>query len=80
MEVDAAALAAHTFEYDSTALDKPLVDFLQKFYTFSDDKTRAADWADCFTENAVMKKASTDVVGREGTLRSHLILKCLITF
>lgn len=60
------ALAMHSFKYDSGTLDSALVEFLQRFYTFSDDKAAASEWAACFTEDAVMKKASTNVSGRTG--------------
>lgn len=61
-----AELAAHTFEYDSATLDKPLADFIQKFYTLSDDRENADSWAACFTDDATMKRKLDDVVGREG--------------
>lgn len=62
----AAELAAHTFEFDSATLDKPLADFLQKFYTLSDDRENANSWAACFTEDATMKRKTADAVGRDG--------------
>jgi hypothetical protein len=65
------ALAAHTFEYDAATLDKPLADFLQKFYTFSDEKEHPEYWASCFAENATMKKLTTDVTGRDGKFYSR---------
>lgn len=65
----AEALAAHSFKYSPSSLDQALVDFLQRFYTFSDDKNAGGDWAGCFAENAVMKKAATNVTGRAGELR-----------
>ncbi|KAL2670269.1 hypothetical protein Neosp_014736 [[Neocosmospora] mangrovei] len=64
MEPTAEALAAHQFLYGPASLDKPLVDFLQRFYTLSDDRHNADAWAMCFTENGVMKKAATNVQGR----------------
>ncbi|UPL02795.1 hypothetical protein LCI18_013729 [Fusarium solani-melongenae] len=64
MGLTAEALAAHQFMYDHTSLDKPLVDFLQRFYTLSDDRDNADAWAMCFTEDAMMKKAATNVQGR----------------
>ncbi|KAK1856467.1 fungal specific transcription factor [Colletotrichum chrysophilum] len=68
MDPTPEALAAHSFEYDPSALDKPLAEFLQRFYTFSDDKENANSWADCFTEDGVMKKAATNVRGRATVL------------
>ncbi|KAJ4176258.1 hypothetical protein NW767_015505, partial [Fusarium falciforme] len=65
MESSAAALNAHAFEYDSGILDKPLAEFIQRFYTLSDEKDGVADWAACFAEDAVMKKGDMMVVGRE---------------
>lgn len=64
MDPTPEALAAHSFEYDPSALDKPLAEFIQRFYTFSDDKENAKSWADCFAEDGVMKKAATNVQGR----------------
>ncbi|KAI8308703.1 hypothetical protein K4K59_009851 [Colletotrichum sp. SAR11_240] len=64
MDPTPEALAAHSFEYDPSALDKPLAEFLQRFYTFSDDKENANSWAECFAEDGVMKKAATNVQGR----------------
>ncbi|KAH6995891.1 hypothetical protein BKA56DRAFT_695187 [Ilyonectria sp. MPI-CAGE-AT-0026] len=61
----AAELAAHTFEFDSATLDKPLADFLQKFYTLSDDRENANSWAACFIEDATMKRKTADAVGRD---------------
>ncbi|VUC38189.1 unnamed protein product [Clonostachys rosea] len=82
MEPSPEAFAAHAFEYDSATLDKPLADFIQKFYTFSDDKENPSSWDACFTENATMKKATTDVTGREGkwswkgqASRQHVVAK-----
>ncbi|EQB48555.1 aminotransferase [Colletotrichum gloeosporioides Cg-14] len=65
MDPTPGALAAHSFEYDALALDKPLAEFLQRFYTFSDNKENANSWAECFAENGVMKKAATNVQGRD---------------
>lgn len=62
----AAELAAHSFDYDRETLDKPLADFLQRFYTLSDDKEHTDSWAACFAENGKMKRKSDDVVGRDG--------------
>lgn len=61
-------LAAHTFSYDAGTLDKELADFLQKFYTLSDDKVHADSWAACFSEDARMKRKMDDVVGRQSAL------------
>lgn len=71
MEPTTEALAMHAFDYDAASLDKPLADFLQRFYTFSDDKENAEAWAACFSENAVMKKATTNVTGRTGDCPLH---------
>ncbi|KAI8228455.1 hypothetical protein K4K54_002206 [Colletotrichum sp. SAR 10_86] len=65
MDPTPEALAAHSFEYDPSALDKPLAEFLQRFYTFSDDKENANSWAECFAGDGVMKKAATNVQGRD---------------
>ncbi|KAF9871276.1 aminotransferase [Colletotrichum karsti] len=64
MDPTPEALAAHSFEYDASALDKPLAGFLQRFYTFSDDRENADAWAACFSEDGIMKKAATNVQGR----------------
>lgn len=61
-----AELAAHTFTYDSATIDKPLVDFIQRFYTLSDDREHADSWAACFTADARMKRKTADAVGRDG--------------
>ncbi|CAH0018598.1 unnamed protein product [Clonostachys rhizophaga] len=65
MEPSATALSAHGFDYDSGVLDKPLANFIQRFYTLSDEKDGVAAWAACFAEDATLKKGDIVVVGRE---------------
>lgn len=67
-EPTATELAAHTFAYDADTLDKELADFLQKFYTLSDDKVHADSWAACFSDDARMKRKMDDVIGRQSKL------------
>ncbi|KAK6197275.1 hypothetical protein LQW54_010737 [Pestalotiopsis sp. IQ-011] len=71
-EPTAAELAAHTFAYDANTLDKELADFLQKFYTLSDDRAHADSWAACFSSDARMKRKMDDVVGRENISNVNL--------
>ncbi|KAI0473452.1 hypothetical protein GGR56DRAFT_675941 [Xylariaceae sp. FL0804] len=61
----AQELATHTFAYDEGTLDKRLADFLQRFYTLSDDREHADSWAACFADDARMKRKTDDVVGRD---------------
>lgn len=65
------ALAAHTFVYDETTLDKSLAQFIQKFYTLADERDHPSAWASCFTLDAVMRKGATVVTGRDGRIHSH---------
>ncbi|KAM0817499.1 putative SnoaL-like domain-containing protein [Seiridium cardinale] len=71
-EPTASELAAHTFSYDAGTLDKELADFILKFYTLSDDKVHADDWAACFSDEARMKRKMDDVVGRQNISNVNL--------
>lgn len=62
----ATAFASHAFEYDKNIADEKLVNFLQKFYTLSDNREECDAWAAHFTDNGVMKKADTNVTGKAG--------------
>jgi hypothetical protein len=62
---------AHAFDHDSATLDVATVRHLQTFYTFSDSKDHPKEWAACFTDDAVMQKATRDVKTREGKINRH---------
>lgn len=79
MELDQAAYDAHAFDYDESAVDQPLVELLQRFYTLSDNREHGAEWAKCFTDDAVMLKRDTDVTGREGRMFCSTMLSVSIT-
>ncbi|KAI0597078.1 hypothetical protein F4775DRAFT_265305 [Biscogniauxia sp. FL1348] len=65
-----AAALVHAFEYDAGAIDKPLVEFIEKFYSLADDLSKTAEWANCFAENASLKRGAVGVVGREAILQA----------
>lgn len=67
-EPTASELAAHTFAYDAASLDKELADYIQRFYTLSDDKVHADSWVACFSDDARLKRKMDDVVGRQSAL------------
>lgn len=68
-----AELAQHTFAYDGKAIDKDLADFLQKFYTLSDDREHADSWAACFAVDSTMKRKTADAQGRDGKPELHVV-------
>ncbi|KAI1634246.1 hypothetical protein F4809DRAFT_643686 [Biscogniauxia mediterranea] len=65
-------MAISMFRYDACAIDKPLLEFIQKFYSLADDLSRMPEWANCFTENASLKRGVTTVVGREAILKTAI--------
>ncbi|KAH8885301.1 hypothetical protein GQ53DRAFT_751293 [Thozetella sp. PMI_491] len=69
--IDEVAFAAHSFEYDGSSIDEPLREFLQIFYTLSDDKENANEWAACFAKDAIMKRKGADVLGREAIAKAN---------
>lgn len=67
-EPSLTSFAAHAFDYDAETADEKLMYFLQRFYTFSDDRDAGDEWASHFSQDAVMRKADTDVSGRTGMI------------
>ncbi|KAI5919393.1 hypothetical protein F4810DRAFT_714475 [Camillea tinctor] len=66
-------MAAHPFEYDAAAIDRPLVEFIQRFYSLADDLSKTAEWANCFAENGSLKRGAAGVVGREAILQAAIM-------